>query len=149
MARGIKLNLKGFEKTLHQLQEAGKDAEKAAAQAIRESAEVFEQELKSECAASKVPASISSEIRTKVTQDGQGRYVAEVGWELGPYRPNDPSEGYKAVFLNYGTPKRQAKAGRNRGRIEARGFIGRAKKKARTKVKRIQKRVLEEALVEG
>lgn len=158
---GIKLTLKGFEKMLEDLHAAGGDVDKAAKRAVDEGAKIVEQELKAECAASGVPSSVSSEITTTIEGSGN-RYSAKVGWKMGNYNPNDLSAGYKAVFLNYGTGKRQTKnenvraavygewatLGRNRGQMQPRGFITRAKENSRKKMRKVQKQILEEALKE-
>lgn len=148
---GIKLNLKGFEKMLEDIQAAGRDADAAAAQAITESAQVVETELRAATKAAGVPDDITSEIRKKQTHEGD-RYEAEVGWELGTYNPKDPSAGYKAIFLNYGTVRRKTRRGFNRGAIPKRSqdqqFIYAAKKRARAKVRKIQQELLKRALEE-
>lgn len=149
MAGGIKLNLKGFEKMLEDIQAAGKDVDRAAADAIRESAKVVETELRAETSASGVPADITSEIKSQTSSSGD-RYTANVGWQLGTYNPQNPSAGYKAIFLNYGTVRRTTRAGKNRGAITKRTqsgqFIYSAKKKAQPKVRKIQREILKKAL---
>lgn len=147
----LKLNLKGFEDLIDDLTRKGKDVEKAAGKAITESARIVEAELKTECQAAGVPDSITSEIRTKVSGK-DGTFTAEVGWELNNYNPKNPSAGYKAIFLNYGTVRRRTRRGYNRGQIPKKSadqqFIYAAKKKAARKVRKVQEEVLKEALEE-
>lgn len=142
----LKIKINGFEKMLEHIQEAGKDVDTAAAQAIKDSASIVETELKASCAASNVPDSITREIRKK-TSASAGTYSAEVGWELGAYNPKNPSTGYKAIFLNYGTVRRQTAQGKNRGAIEKKPptqqFIVRAKKAAKPKIRKAQQRIIE------
>ena len=69
------------------------------------------------------------------------RYSAAVGYKKGSYDPNDPSDGYKVVFLNYGTPRRTL-----HGKVAARGFIQATKKKARPRIKKAQRETLEKIL---
>lgn len=142
----LKIKINGFEKMLEHIQEAGKDVDTAAAQAIKDSASIVETELKASCAASNVPGSITREIRKK-TSASAGTYSAEVGWELGAYNPKNPSTGYKAIFLNYGTVRRQTARGKNRGAIEKKPptqqFIVRAKKAAKPKIRKAQQRIIE------
>lgn len=149
MAKGIKLNLKGFEKMLADIQAAGRDVDAAAAQAINESAKVVDAELRAEAAESNVPDDITQEI-TAQTEQSSDRYSASVGWKLGTYNPQNPSAGYKAIFLNYGTVRRQTRLGHNRGEIPKRAvnqqFIHRAKQRAAPKVRKIQKEIIEKAL---
>lgn len=148
---GITITLKGFDDLFERLREAGKDVDKAAQKAIREGARVMETELRSEAEASGVPESITREIRTKITSKDD-RYTAAVGWELDGYDPRNPSAGYEAIFLNYGTVRRKTRRGKNRGAISKKApeqqFIARAKKRAKAKIKKQQKKVLEEAIEE-
>ena len=146
---GIKISLKGFDRMLEELQEAGGDVDRAAASAIRESAKVVEDELQAAATASGVPSDITSEIRTNTSKEGD-RYEAEVGWIMGNYDPKKPTAGYKAVFLNFGTVRRYTFKGQYRGEIQkqprAQQFIYRAKKNARPKVKKIQRQEILKAL---
>ena len=148
MAR-LKLNLKGFDKMLEQLQAAGADVDKAAQRAITASAKIVENELRSEATAKGVPSDITAEITTRTSQSSD-QYEAKVGWKLGSYDPRKPSAGYKAIFLNYGTVRRVTKKGASRGEIpkrtEAQQFIYMAKKKARPKVKKAQQTIMERVM---
>lgn len=151
MAGGIKVNLKGFEKMLEDLKAAGKDAETAAENAIKESAQIVETELKAEAKASNVPDSITDEIRkTYSSIVGGGIYEAEVGWHLEQYHPQEPSAGYKAMYLNYGTVRRTTRAGKNRGEIHkpprTEQFIYTAKKKSGAKIRKLQKEMLKKVM---
>lgn len=152
---GIKIDLKGFDDLLERIEKAGKDVDAAAAQAIKECAALCEAELKASCAASNVPNSITKEIRKKVTASG-GTYEAEIGWELEGYNPRQPSTGYKAIFLNYGTVRRETVRGKNRGKIPSdnpdpkakrsnvkQNFIGNAKKAAKPKIRKAQQRIID------
>lgn len=145
----LNLNLSGFEKMIANLDLASRDIDRAANSAIKESAKVVETELKSEAASKGVPSDIIQEIKTS-TKHESDNYSAKVGWELESYDPRNPSAGYKAIFLNFGTVRRQTKAGKNRGEIPKRTqeqqFIYSAKKKARTKVRKVQKGVLEQIM---
>lgn len=145
MAGGIKLNLKGFEKMLESIQEAGGNLDNSAQRAIQAAAKITENELRNEASASGIPTDITNEIRSKTTKEG-GRYEANVGWEMGSYNPKDPDAGHIAVFLNYGTVRRVTKKGYNRGAIQGRQFIRRAKQKARPKVRAAQQKVFERVM---
>lgn len=156
---GIKLNLKGFEKMLDEIQVAGGNVDKAAEETLLECAKVVETELHSACDAAGVPSSVSSEIRTETGQSGN-RHFARVGWKMGNYNPLKLSAGYKAVFMNYGTIRRKVKdigehatvggnwktLGTDRGAVTGTGFIGQAKEASAPKVKKIQKQKLNEIL---
>lgn len=146
---GIKINLKGFDKMLENIKAAGGDVDRAAREAIEESAQIVEAELISATKASGVPSSITDGIKKKTSHSGD-RYSAEVGWELNEYDPKHPSTGYKAIFLNFGTVRRQTAKGLDRGAIPKRTkdqqFIYRAKKAARPKVKKAQEKILKKAM---
>lgn len=136
-----------FAPLLEKINKAGGDVEAATWEAARKGARVMYEELKNEAAASGVPASVTNEITFQAERDDSGnRYACKVGWRMGEYDPSNPSTAYKAVFMNYGTPKRYTQAGAYRGSITGRGFIGRAKKKARPKIKKVQEEALSEIL---
>lgn len=159
MASGIKLNLKGFEKMLEEIQAAGGNVETAAEETLNECAKVVETELQSACNAAGVPSSVSSEIQVSKGKSGN-RFSAKVGWKMGSYDPKNPSAGYKAVFMNYGTTRRQVKdtgehatvggnwktLGTDRGAVSGTGFITKAKEASSPKVRKIQKQKLSEIL---
>jgi hypothetical protein len=84
-----------------------------------------------------------------VKLSGEMYTTAEIGWELGSYSSKSPSVGYIAMFLNYGAVRggaenRKTRRGQNRGKLQARQFIERAKKAAKPKVKRQMKKIIEE-----
>lgn len=145
----LKLDLSGFEKLLSNIELASKDIDKAANAAITESAKTVENELKTEAAAKGVPSDVIQEIKVSTKHEADN-YSAKVGWALGSYDPRNPSAGYKAIFLNFGTVRRKTQSGANRGEIPKRAqdqqFIYSAKKKAKTKVKKVQKEVLEKIM---
>lgn len=149
-----------FMPLLEKIQKAQGDVEKATWEAARKGAKVMRDELVAECNASGVPQSISGAITFQAERDSAGnRYACKVGWRVPEYDPKNPSIAHKAIFLNYGTPKRFTKKevvvsingkmhslGTDRGRIDGKGFIGRAKKKARPKIKKAQEEALREIL---
>lgn len=156
---GIKLNLKGFEKMLEEIQAAGGDVDKAAKETLTECAKVVEDELQAACNAAGVPSSVSSEIGIETGKSGD-RHFARVGWKMGDYNPKKLSAGFKAVFMNYGTIRRKVKdtgehatvggnwktLGTDRGAVTGTGFISQAKEASAPKVKKIQKQKLTEIL---
>lgn len=148
---GISISLNGFEKLLAQIKEAEKDVDTATSQIIKEDAQVFETELRASCKASNVPDDIINEI-TKRVQSELNVYSAEIGWKLGSYDPKNPSAGYKAIFLNYGTVRRHTAKGYDRGAIPKKPtqqqFIAQAKKKAKAKISKRHKEMLKKMLGE-
>ena len=141
MASKAILQLKGFEELYEQIQKAGGSIDSAAKSCIQRSANIMQAELKAQMQAAGVDgALIGSMPPPTITAEGN-RYRAEVGYKKGSYDPRDPSDGYKVVFLNYGTPRRTM-----HGKVAARGFIQKAKKKARPQIKQAQQETLNEIL---
>lgn len=132
------LKLEGFDELIQRIEKAGGDSDKAARKARDDGAVALEQALKAECNAANVPSSLSSQIRVK-SESGNGSYKAKVGWDVPGYDPTNPAPAFKAMFLNYGTPRRQTRAGANRGLIVARGFIQKAKRKGGRAVKKAER----------
>ncbi len=66
-------------------------------------------------------------------------FTAKVGYKMGAYDPDNPADGYKVAFLNFGTANRKTKddkqrvmiggawvtAGTKRGANSRQGFIAR------------------------
>lgn len=134
MSNGSIFDTKGFEKWIEQIERAEGNVEKYAKQAVDDSVHIFEGELKSACRAANVPNSITSEITSEGAKVEGNRIKARVGWKLSSYDPKNPSPGFKAIFLNYGTPKRSS-----HGQVAPRHFITTAKKKAKKSIKQKQK----------
>lgn len=138
---GISIKIEGFEELINAIQQAGGSVDKAAESAVKQSAQIVQSELKGQMLRSNVSSRLVNAMPPpEITKDGNA-IVAKVGYEKGEYNPAHPSDGYKVVFLNYGTPNRK-----KHGKVVARGFIQRAKKSATPKVKRVQKEVFEKIL---
>lgn len=135
------LQLKGFDDLLEQIQQASGAADRAADSCLRQSAQIMQSELKAQMQAADVETDLINRMPPpKITVEGN-RYSAAVGYDKGNYDPKNPSDGYKVVFLNYGTPHRK-----KHGKVAARGFIQAAKKKARPQIKKAQRATLEKIL---
>ena len=138
MASKAILQLKGFDDLLEKIQKAGGSIDQAADSCLRQSAQIMQAELKAQMQAADVDADLINAMpQPQITVNGN-RYSAAVGYEKGNYDPRNPSDGYKVVFLNYGTPRRTM-----HGKVKARGFIQTAKNKARPKIKKAQQEVFE------
>lgn len=137
----IKLQLSGFDDLLEQIEKAGGTIDRAAESCLRESAQIMQNELKSEMMKSGVDSDLIDRMPTPEIEKNGNAMIARVGYKKGAYNPNDLSDGYKVVFLNYGTPKRS-----KHGKVEAKGFIDRAQKQARKRIKKAQKETLEKIL---
>ena len=157
----------GFEEMLEKIQKAGGNVEAATWEAARKGAREMHSFLKTEAEAAGVPSHMTTPAHLSFQaerMDNGNRYACTVGWRIGAYDPKNPSVGHKVIFMNYGTPKRfvedwgsfvHVRFGGEwktvtyyRGFMDAKGFIGRAKKKARPKVKAVQKAALEKILEE-
>ncbi len=137
----IKLKLDGFDKLLSKIQNAGGSIDSAATTCLKNSASIMESELKTQMSNAGVDSGlINSMPAPQIEQDGN-RITARVGYKKGAYNPQDPSDGYKVVFLNYGTPNRS-----KHGKVKARGFIAKAKKNAKKQIKKQQEQTLNEIL---
>ena len=135
------LQLKGFESLYEQIQKAGGSVDSAAKMCAQQSANIMQAELKAQMQAAGVDGNLISRMPPPtITADGNRISVA-VGYKKGSFDPRDPSDGYKVVFLNYGTPRRTM-----HGKVAARGFIQKAKKKARPQIKKAQQETLNEIL---
>lgn len=141
MASKAVLQLKGFDDLLERIQRAGGSIDGAADSCLRQSANIMQSELKAQMQAAGVDSDLINAMPPpQITVEGN-RYSAAVGYKKGNFDPSNPSDGYKVVFLNYGTPRRTM-----RGKVKARGFIQKAKKKARPQIKRAQQETLENIL---
>lgn len=137
----IKLKLDGFDELLSKIQNAGGSIDSAATTCLKNSAAIMEAELKTQMSNAGVDSGlINSMPAPQIEQEGN-RITARVGYKKGAYNPRDPSDGYKVVFLNYGTPNRS-----KHGKVKARGFIAKAKKNAKKQIKKQQEETLNEIL---
>lgn len=137
----IKLKIDGFENILNDIKAAGGSMNKACDSALRQSAHIMQSELKAQMQESNVPNDLIEAMpQFEIESDGN-QYSARVGYLKGAYNPDDISDGYKVVFLNYGTPNRT-----KHGKVVARGFIQRAKQKANRKIKKAQNEAFQKIL---
>lgn len=134
---GIKLKLEGFDELLKEIEDAGRSMNSAVESCMRQSAQTMQNELKSEMQKAGVDSGLISRMPAPTIEIEANTYTARVGYVKGTYNENDPSDGYKVVFLNYGTPHRS-----KHGKVAARGFIQRAKSNANKKIKKQQKETL-------
>lgn len=137
----IKLKLDGFDGLLEQIQKAGGTVDATAKECVQEAAQIMHRELKSQMQASGVDSGIISRMPPPEIEADGNRYAARVGYKKGAYDEKNPSDGYKVVFANYGTPHRS-----KHGKQPAKGFIQRAKNKARPQIKKAQKETLEKIM---
>lgn len=140
----IKLKLDGFEELLREIEKANGSAEQAATKAMEKSAEIMQSELKAQMQAADQKNTMSrliSRMPDYTIQKEHGVITAEVGYKKGEFDSKNPSDAYKVIFINYGTPRRT-----KHGKVKARGFILKARRKANPKIQEIQEKTLDEIL---
>jgi hypothetical protein len=137
----IKIKLDGFEELLTNIVECGGTIDRAANSCLNQSAQIMQTELKTQMQSANVDGELINRMPPFEIEVGGNRYIARVGYKKGAYDPQNPSDGYKVVFANYGTPRRS-----KHGKQPAKGFIEAAKKKARPRIKKAQKETLNKIL---
>lgn len=136
----IKINLVGFDELLSKIEKAGGSIDAAADSCVKKSASIMEAELKTQMNNAGVDSGLINRMPAPRFENEGNKITARVGYKKGAYNPNNISDGYEVVFLNYGTPKRK------QSQIKARGFIAKAKRKARPQIKKQQEQTLNEIL---
>lgn len=137
----IRLKLTGFDEILKDIEKAGGSINGATRECMVKSADIMQNELKSEMRAADIDSDLIESMPQYDLESSGNRITARVGFKKGAYDPKNPSEGYKAVFLNYGTPRRS-----KHGKVRARGYILKAKRNAKRKIKAEQEKTLKEIL---
>ena len=137
----IRLKLEGFAEMIAEIEKAGGSIDSAVQQCMQNSADIMQAELKAQMQAANVDGGLISRMPPPTLETEGNRITARVGYKKGEYNPDDPSDGYKVVFANYGTPHRS-----KHGKQPEKGFIQKAKKKANTKIKKAQKTTLDNIL---
>ena len=135
---GITLKLDGFEELLKDIEAAGGNINKAVDSAMKQSAQIVQAELKKQMKGAS-PKAVDSRLISRmpppsIEWDGN-ECRAKVGYKKGNYNPKKLDDGYKAIFINYGTP-----------RIAPREFIKKAKRKSQKPVKNTQEEAFNKIL---
>ena len=139
----IRLKLSGFDALFEQIKKAGGNVDKAAEQCLQESAQIMHGELSAQMQKAGVDNDLIARMPSPEIERDGNVLIARVGYKKGAYNPNDLSDGFKVVFLNYGTPKRS-----KHGKIEAMGFIDKAQRKAKKQIKKSQEEALKKIIGE-
>lgn len=137
----IKIKLEGFDELLAKIEKSGGTIDSAAKQCLKKSADIMHDELKTQMQAANVDSGLINRMPPPEIESEGNRHTARVGYKKGTYDENNPSDGYKVVFANYGTPRRS-----KHGQQPAKGFIQKAKKKANPKIKKVQQTTLDKIL---
>ena len=131
MARKSMLQLNGFDELIKNIEAAGGSIQGTVDSCIKQSANTMYNELKSQMAKKKVDGGLINRMPAPEVEWKDNACIARVGYKKGQYNPKDLSDGYKAVFINYGTP-----------RISPRNFIKKAKSNAKKQIKQQQEETL-------
>jgi HK97 gp10 family phage protein len=137
----ITLKLDGFDDLLSEIEKAGGTIDGAAKKCLQKSADIMHDELKKQMTAANIDGGLINRMPSPEVEIEGNRYTARVGYKKGAYDPHNPSDGYKVIFANYGTPRRS-----EHGQQPEKRFIEKAKKKAKSKIKKTQKQMLDEIL---
>lgn len=135
MAKKGIISFYGFDELLNNIEKAGGTIDGAVNSCMKESSQIMQDELKAQMRKKKVSSNLINRMPQPTIEKDGNRITARVGYKKGKYDPKNPSDGYKAVFINYGTP-----------RINKREFIKAAKNKARPQIKKQQEATLNEIL---
>lgn len=137
----IKLKFEGFEDILNDIAKANGSINAATRECMVKSADIMDKELKTQMQAAFVDSDLIAAMQPPEVESKANRVTARVGYKKGAYDPHNLSNGYKVVFLNYGTPNRT-----EHGKVRARGFIQKAKNHAKRAIKDEQEKTLKEIL---
>ena len=137
----IRIKLEGYDKLIDAISKSESKINIVADTCITKSANIMSEEIKSKMASAGVDDGLISRMPAPIVEHKGNIYSAQVGYKKGTYDPTNLSDGYKALFLNYGTPRRT-----EHGKVRARGFIDKAKKAAKPKIKKAQKQAIDDIL---
>lgn len=131
----IQLNIEGFDELLKKIEQAGGSINGAVDKCMQQSAQIQKKELEAQMQKKKISTSLINRMPDPEIEWNGNVCTVRVGYKKGAYNPKDLSDGYEAIFINYGTPK-----------ISPRNFIQSAKNKARPQIKKLQEQTLNEIL---
>lgn len=131
----IQVQLYGFDDLLKKIEAAGGSINGAVDSCMKQSAQIQQKELKAQMRKAKVKDSLTNRMPPPEIKWNGNACIARVGYKKGDYDPDHLSDGYKAVFINYGTP-----------RISPREFIKKAQTKAKPQIKKAQEETLNKIL---
>lgn len=142
MAR-LKIQLEGFDDLLKKIEKAEGDINKATDSAIRSSAYAMDNALRAEMNAENFDSPKHKIVKQMDEPEifwSGNTCIAKVGYKLGEYDPKNLSEGFKALFFNYGTPRRAP------SKEPKHLYVKKAKKKVSRQIKKNQEEVLNKIL---
>lgn len=150
----VRLTLKGFDRQLRQLERLGGDVRKVSEDVLLRSAEMFATELVKQTNGAPMSvetkkAIMASFVKPAIVESSDWFVVAETGFRMGDYTPDDLSGGFIAQFNTYGTDRRYTREGDYRGSLDALEFVQRAHRAVDSKIRRMQETELVKATEEA
>lgn len=142
----ITLKIDGFYELIRAIEKAEGSSERATKTCMEKSAKIMHDTLKQEMQNSNVDNRLVNAMPQPIIESDYGLITARVGYKKGPYNPDELSDGYKAVFLNYGTPNRTKHGKIKQGGKVKLGYIARAKSKAEKRIQAEQEKTLKDIL---
>lgn len=143
MAKRVKIVFTGFEELLEDIEKAGGEIKPAVETALQESINLIDADIRAGAVARGLGTAQMITPQVKWEHD---KATAEAGFKLGNYDPDNPNDGYLALFKEYGTAQRSTADGENRGRITADPWIRQAQEQNAAQIKRTQKNALNKIL---
>lgn len=117
------LSLSGFDQILKKIDQAGGSIDNAVDVCMHKAGQILQKEQKAAMQKKKVASDLINRMGLPRIERNGNTVTARSGYKKGNYDPKNLSDGYKAVFINYGTP-----------RVKPRKFIQAAKKQAKPQV---------------
>lgn len=150
----VRLTLKGLDRQLRQLERLGGDVRRVSEDILLKSAKMFATELVKQTNGAPMSvetkkAIMASFIKPAIVESSDWFVVAETGFRMGDYTPDDLSGGFIAQFNTYGTTGRYTRKGDYRGSLDALEFVERAHKAVDSKIRRMQETELVKATEEA
>ena len=131
----LQITFEGFDMLLKSIEEAGGSIEKSITAGMKKAADIQAKELRAQMSKSNVDGGLIDRMPASEIEWSGNTCTARVGYKKGSYDPNNLSDGYKAIFINYGTP-----------RIAPREFIKKAKRKAKPEITKAEEEILNKIL---
>lgn len=135
MAKKAIFTFDGFDELVKKIEAAGGKIDATAMQCAQSAGKVMEEQLRASMRKKQVDSGLINRMPAPEIERDGNQVTVRVGFKKGNYDPKNPSDGYKATFINYGTP-----------RIKPRGFVVDARRKARPKIKKAEEETLQSIL---
>lgn len=143
MARKPILSLDGFDELLAKIQKAGGTIDQAADTCARKAADIADQNLRQAMQTAKVDSDLISKMPKPSVEKEANSWHVKVGYvKENRMDPDNLSEAYKVILLNYGTPHRTE----SKGQVKKKLFVRKAKRKSTAAIKKMEEETLNNML---